>query len=144
MTDALIHLRVPAALKGRWIRASRAAGMRLTDWIVHSVEAAMAAHTIRITIPDTLRFADLQLRREPDGDLSFETAPLELIAEASGDEVREMMRAGEDGISLVITNWYHAARARGEPPDPVAEDLAAEILAEAAAGQHVSLPPGRA
>lgn len=34
MNDSLIHLRVPAATKGRWIRASRAAGMRLTDWIV--------------------------------------------------------------------------------------------------------------
>jgi len=144
MTDSLIHLRVPAALKGRWVRASRAAGMRLTDWIVHNVEAAMAAHTIRVTIPDTLRFADLQLRRESNGDLSFETAPLELIAEASGAAVGELMRSGEDGISAVIAAWYHAARARGEPPDPVAEDLAAEVAAEDAAGQYVSLPPGRA
>lgn len=41
MTDSLIHLRVPAAIKGRWIRASRAAGMRLTDWIAQAVEAHM-------------------------------------------------------------------------------------------------------
>lgn len=144
MTDAIIHLRVPAALKGRWVRASRGAGMRLTDWIVHNVEAAMAAHTIRITIPDALRFADLRLRRESNGDLSFETAPLELIAEASGAAAGELMRSGEDGLASIITAWYHAARARGEPPDPVAEDLVAEILAEDAAGQYVSLPPGRA
>ena len=37
-TDALIHLRVPAATKARWVRESRAAGMRLTDWIVQRVE----------------------------------------------------------------------------------------------------------
>ena len=37
--DALIHLRVSPALKGRWVRESRAAGMRLTDWIVSKVEA---------------------------------------------------------------------------------------------------------
>lgn len=37
--DSLIHLRVPASTKGRWVRASRAAGMRLTDWIVDAVEA---------------------------------------------------------------------------------------------------------
>lgn len=37
--DALIHLRVPAALKGRWVRTSRAAGQRLTDWIIERVEA---------------------------------------------------------------------------------------------------------
>ena len=36
--DALIHLRVPAATKARWVRESRAAGMRLTDWIVERVE----------------------------------------------------------------------------------------------------------
>lgn len=40
MTDSLIHLRVPAATKARWVRQSRAAGMKLTDWITHRVEAA--------------------------------------------------------------------------------------------------------
>lgn len=144
MTDSLIHLRVPAALKGRWVRASRAAGMRLTDWIVHNVEAAMAAQTLRITIPENLRFADLRLRREGNGALSFETAPLEQIAAASGDAAAALMQSGDDGLATIITAWYHAARARGEPADPVAEDIAAEVAAEDAVGQHVSLPPGRA
>lgn len=35
---ALVHLRVPASMKGRWVRASRAQGMRLTDYIVQAVE----------------------------------------------------------------------------------------------------------
>lgn len=39
--DALIHLRVPAATKGRWVRDSRADGQRLTDWIVQRVERPM-------------------------------------------------------------------------------------------------------
>ena len=38
-TEALIHLRIPAATKARWVRESRAAGMRLTDWIIQRVEA---------------------------------------------------------------------------------------------------------
>lgn len=38
MADAIIHLRVPAATKARWVRESRAAGMRLTEWIVQRVE----------------------------------------------------------------------------------------------------------
>ena len=42
MSDALIHLRVPAELKARWVRESRAAGIRLTDWIVQRVEAGGA------------------------------------------------------------------------------------------------------
>lgn len=54
MTDALIHLRVPVATKGRWVRASRAAGMRLTDWIVDTVEAYMAQQMTKIAIPDGL------------------------------------------------------------------------------------------
>ncbi len=37
MSEALIHLRVSAELKARWVRESRAAGMRLTDWIVERV-----------------------------------------------------------------------------------------------------------
>ncbi len=37
-SEALIHLRVPAELKARWVRESRAAGMRLTEWIVQRVE----------------------------------------------------------------------------------------------------------
>jgi len=35
---AIVHLRVPTEMKGRWIAASRKAGMRLADWIVARVE----------------------------------------------------------------------------------------------------------
>ena len=37
--DALIHLRVPAEVKGRWVKESRLEGMKLTDWITGRVEA---------------------------------------------------------------------------------------------------------
>jgi hypothetical protein len=37
--DALIHLRVPAALKARWVRESQSRGLKLTDWITQRVEA---------------------------------------------------------------------------------------------------------
>jgi len=36
--DSLIHLRVPANIKARWVSKSRAQGMRLTDWVVQIVE----------------------------------------------------------------------------------------------------------
>jgi len=35
---AIIHMRVPAELKARWVRESRAAGVRLTDWIIDAVD----------------------------------------------------------------------------------------------------------
>ena len=50
MADALIHLGVPAALKARWVRESRAAGMRLTDWIVEKVEYKMAQKIIHLAL----------------------------------------------------------------------------------------------
>lgn len=37
-SSAVIHLRVAAITKARWVRASRAAGMRLTDWIIEHVD----------------------------------------------------------------------------------------------------------
>ena len=64
MSDALIHLRVPAATKARWVRESRAAGMRLTDWIVARIDGqkrkAMIQYTIRPTVMtvDTRAAAD--------------------------------------------------------------------------------------
>ena len=39
MPDSIIHIRLPAATKGRWVRESRQAGLRLTDWITRAVEA---------------------------------------------------------------------------------------------------------
>ena len=37
--DALIHLRVSRERKGRWVKQSRDAGMKLTDWIIERVES---------------------------------------------------------------------------------------------------------
>lgn len=39
--DLPIHLRVPAELKALWVRESRAASMKLTDWIISRVERKM-------------------------------------------------------------------------------------------------------
>ena len=64
MTDSLIHLRVPAAVKGRWVRASRSAGMKLTDYIVDAVDAYMQQQMTRITIPNDVKFTDLKLQRD--------------------------------------------------------------------------------
>ena len=48
MGDALIHVRVPAELKARWVRESRAAGMRLTDWIIQKID--MQARVFDVTL----------------------------------------------------------------------------------------------
>src|SRR5690625_1265503 len=35
---AVVHLRVPAKQKAKWVRSSRASGLRLTDWLLQRIE----------------------------------------------------------------------------------------------------------
>lgn len=145
MTDALIHLRVPATRKGRWVRASRADGLRLTDWITQIVEAHMTEQILaKITIPEDVRFEDLHLARGKDGVVSFNWEPIERICEASGIDTFILHEGNEDNLSTIIVAWYNEHLARGGARDPVQDELIAEAAAEDAAGQRHSLPPGRA
>ena len=142
-TDSLIHLRVPAATKARWVRESRAAGMRLTDWIVSKVEAQRMHKITPISIPLGMAFSDLRLARDPKtGDVSFDTAVIERIEQESGLPAGFFMGQHEDALAALITTWYSAHRAAGGEQDPVAEDLIAEVRAEDATGQHYSHKPG--
>jgi len=144
-TDATIHLRVPATLKARWVRESRAAGMRLTDWIVQRVEAQTMDKITRISIPDGLTFADLRLARDPaTGDVSFATDVIERVEAASGLPAGFLMGQDEDALADLIATWYASHLAAGGARDPVADDLIAEVRAEDAAGQPYSHAPGRA
>lgn len=139
-----IHLRVMPATKGRWVRASRAAGMRLTDYITCAVEAYMQQQFARVAIPEGIDFSDLHLAREPDGCVSFEWSVIERICAASNMPV-ELLRDGpEDNVVGLILGWYEAHRQRGGAPDLVVEDLESERVAEDAAGQYASHAPGRA
>lgn len=141
---ALIHMRVPAATKGRWIRASRAAGMRLTDWITQAVEAQMQQQLATIKIPEDVDFADLRYARDPDGAVSFDWAPIERICKASGLDIALLREGPEDNVAGLIVAWYRAHRAAGGAPDPAMEDLVGEVAIEDARDQGVSLPPGTA
>ena len=145
MSDALIHLRVPAEQKARWVRESRAAGMRLTDWIVKRVESQPMKKITPISIPQGLAFAALRLARDPQtGDVSFDTSVIEQIERESGLPAGFFMGQDENAVASLITTWYAAHLRAGGGRDPVAEDLIAEVRAEDAAGQHYSHAPGKA
>jgi len=141
--DALIHLRVPKALKGRWVRASRAAGERLTDWIIEAVERDMQKQATTIAIPDNMKFADLRLTLESDGSVSFDWDVIERICQASGISPEVFSQAPEDNVSGLIVRWYNAHRADGGAPDPAAEHLIEEVKIENERGS-ASHRPGRA
>lgn len=145
--QATIHMNVPSALKARWVRESRAAGMRLTDWIVSRVEGKamqQPSTTTTIAIPPGLAFSELQLARDADGMVSFDTSVIGRIEAFSGLPEGHFMDLPEDALSDLITQWYRAHLAAGGDPDPVQEYLIAEVRAEDAAGQHASHAPGRA
>ncbi len=142
--DSVIHLRVPAATKGRWIRASRAAGMRLTEWIEQAVEEYMSNQMAKVAIPDDIEFSDLNLAYDADGHISFDMAVIERICQASNLPVELFTDAPEDNVCGLIVTWYQAHRKSGGDADPVAESLIAEVLAEERSGQTVSHQPGRA
>lgn len=69
---------------------------------------------------------------------------MERICAASGLPVEMFRDAPEDNVSGLVVAWYLVHRRHGGEPDPVADDLFAEVLAEEMAGQTVSHPPGRA
>lgn len=143
--ESLIHLRVPAATKARWVRESRAAGMRLTDWIIQRVEAHPMEQKANISIPLDMTFAELRLARNPmTGNVSFDTNVIERIERESGLPAGFFMERPEDALASLITTWYDQHLKAGGQRDAVADDLIAEVRAEDAAGQRYSHAPGRA
>lgn len=60
--DAYVHLRVPAEKKARWVRESRASGMRLTDWVIEIIEEYMLKTECKISPhPDNIRAARISV-----------------------------------------------------------------------------------
>lgn len=106
----------------------------------------MKKETVTIAIPHDVAFADLHLSRDAQtGDVSFDWAPVERICVASGIDVALLRDGPEDNVSALLMHWYSVALASGEPPDPVQEQLLAEISAEDAFGiERVQRGSGRA
>ena len=98
---------------------------------------------VGMQIPDHIKFADLKLARDPDGMVSFDWEPIEAICHASGVDIDLLKLGPEDNASALINAWYRAHINAGGEPDPVQEDLIAEIALEDAAGS-ASFAPGRA
>jgi hypothetical protein len=100
--------------------------------------------TFTIGIPETLRFADLKLKRHQNGDLSFDWEPILALCEQNKIDP-EIMRSGpEDNVSGLIVAWYGAHIDAGGAIDPVAHEIMLEVMGEELAGQKFSYPPGAA
>lgn len=97
-----------------------------------------------VVIPDDVEFADLNLSRSAEGSVMFNWAPIDKICVASGIDAGLLRDQHEDNVASLLTQWYQLHLETGGERDPVADDLISEVLAEDAAGQSFSLPPGRA
>lgn len=98
---------------------------------------------MNLAIPAGIEFADLKLSRDAStGDVSFDWSPIEAICDASGVDVRNFKECDEDNIGGLIVTWYAAHRVAGGVPDLVAEQLLAEVQAEAVAGMAGVQPGG--
>lgn len=68
-SDALVHLRIPVAVKARWVRESRTAGAKLTDWIVQRVERQMTVFKVPESLSEKYHGAGYALAATAGGQL---------------------------------------------------------------------------
>lgn len=94
-----------------------------------------------ISVPESLQFADLQLARDPDGQVSFSRDAIERVCDASGIDPATVLNS-EDNVAALIVAWYNRHRELGGDPDQTADDLILETIAEDALGDGLSHTPG--
>ena len=83
-----------------------------------------------IVIPDEVHFADLNLTRDPVTSIvEFDMAPLERICEANDLDINMFTGDGDNKVGGLFNAWYRAHREGGGVPDPVQEQLIAEVAA---------------
>lgn len=76
--------------------------------------------------------------------LDFDIGVIKQICDASGLPLTMFTESPEDNLAQLVMAWYARHRESGGDPDPVVEDLIAEVIAEDSAGQRYSHKPGSA
>lgn len=94
----------------------------------------------RISVPGHITFSDLHLRRDGDGCVYFDWAPVRAVCETSGVDAD---RLDDASVTRLILAWYQAHRRDGGQLDAVVEDLIAEVGIERRCGS-LSHRPGHA
>lgn len=82
---------------------------------------------LKIDIPDNLNFADLELNRNYDGKVLFNTQVIEQICDLNGLDRRVFLESDEAPVVRLVLIWYAQHLAAGGKYDLIAEDLIAEI-----------------
>lgn len=98
----------------------------------------------RIQVPSNVDFADLELRRNQDGSVSFKWEPIEAICEASGVSSDLFRLGGAEDIACLFVVWYVAHLARGGAKDAVQEELLSDARTAHWGSQQYTFKPGHA
>ena len=86
---------------------------------------------MKIKIPENLEFSMLHLVRDvsPGGNIQFSRRAIEHICEANALDMG-VFSGDEDNLSWLLMGWYAKHRELRGAPDPVMEDLIAEVRIE--------------
>ena len=96
--------------------------------------------SILLQIPENLDYSALELTRDPVTlDISFNWRPIEAICRLSGIDTALLLDMPEDNLSTLLHLWYLEHLSCGGAPDPVEEQLRAEVEAEKFAGGQVGV-----
>ena len=82
---SVIHINVPRAVKARWVKASQARGMKLTDWLVDRIETRMNVYSIPDTLASQYHGAGYALAASAGGQLVALRYLVELAPELDDD-----------------------------------------------------------
>lgn len=106
--------------------------------------SASTTMLLKIQIPEGLDFSDLQMKRDPDGAVSFRWEPIVAICSASEIDIKIFSDSPEDSLADLLAHWYAAHISAGGAPDETYADMIGEVTAENDLGGGFSHPPGRA
>lgn len=121
---SVIHINVPREAKGRWVKASQARGMKLTDWLIEAAEAAAVAERsarMRVyPIPEALagqyQGAGWALAAIAGG----RPVALRYIADVAPESVAEAVAEGGQHAAFFVRQWLGTDQAA-----PVVRELQA-------------------
>ena len=110
----------------------------------HAPRTDGSVNMVDIVIPSGVVFSDLELKRDVDGLVQFNWAPIEAICEASGIDSKSLKQAKCESVATLLVHWYIAHLGQGGLPDRVQEELMTDAWTEDWGPAQHTFPPGHA
>ncbi len=112
---SVIHISVPRAIKARWVKASQARGLKLTDWIIERIEARMNVYPIPHPLASQYHGAGYALAASVGGQL----VALRYLADVA-PELEDALADGGSAARDAAVCWLAS-----DAPGPIVRELQA-------------------